>query len=425
VSAPPAPADPRPDDVHDPRESRVIFIVFVTVFLDLVGFGIIIPFLPLYVKSMGGTAETVGILFSSFSLTQLIATPILGRVSDRLGRRRVILVSLAGNAASMILFAVASNIRFLPLLFVSRILAGATAGNIAACQAAVADVTRGSNRAKGMGRIGAGIGLGMVLGPVIGAWSSKLGTSFPPLAAAGLAALDLVAAVFLMPETRVVRDAASPPARDAVSSGVRPQTLKELLAEPRVVIVLLLYFLTFLYMTTLQVTLPLLASARLKWTEGDIGNVFGLFGLVGLVVQGFLIGRMSRRFGSKNLVIAGAVVSGSGLLMIAAAHTSLVLVGGLVMLSLGLGITNPVLSTLASEYAGADKQGALLGVAQSAGGLARTLGPIGWGVLYTRVGTGASFVGGAIAALGALCLALGVRATGGDPAMTSAKAPAE
>ncbi len=160
-----APADPRPDDVHDPRESRVIFIVFVTVFLDLVGFGIIIPFLPLYVKSMGGTAETVGFLFGSFSLTQLIATPILGRVSDRLGRRRVILVSLAGNAASMILFAVASNIRFLPLLFVSRILAGATAGNISACQAAVADVTHGSNRAKGMGRIGAGIGLGMVLGP--------------------------------------------------------------------------------------------------------------------------------------------------------------------------------------------------------------------------------------------------------------------
>src|ERR1700722_4811341 len=189
-------------DKRDPREARVSVIVFFTVFLDLVGFGIIIPFLPLYVKSMGGTAETVGFLFASFSLTQLVATPILGRVSDRFGRRRVILLSPAGNAASMVLFAVASDRRLLPLLFVSRILAGATAGNIAACQAAVADVTHGSNRAKGVGRIGAGIGLGMVLGPVIGAWASKLGESFPPLAAAALAAVDLVAALFLMPETR-------------------------------------------------------------------------------------------------------------------------------------------------------------------------------------------------------------------------------
>ena len=171
-------------------------------FLDLVGFGIIIPLLPLYVKSMGGTAETVGFLFASFSLTQLVATPKLGRMSDRIGRKRVIVTSLAGNAASMVLFAIASNIRLLPLLFASRILAGATAGNIAACQAAIADVTRGTARAKGMGRIGAGLGLGMVLGPVIGAWASKLGTSAPPLFAAGLAALDLVAAFFFMPETR-------------------------------------------------------------------------------------------------------------------------------------------------------------------------------------------------------------------------------
>ena len=125
------------DAQRDPREGRVAFIVFFTVFLDLVGFGIIIPFLPLYVRSMGGTAETVGFLFASFSLTQLIATPLLGRLSDRVGRRRVILVSLAGNAASMVLFAVASDVRFLPLLFASRILAGATAGNLAACQAAV------------------------------------------------------------------------------------------------------------------------------------------------------------------------------------------------------------------------------------------------------------------------------------------------
>jgi MFS transporter, DHA1 family, tetracycline resistance protein len=402
---------------RDPREARVSLIVFFTVFLDLVGFGIIIPFLPLYVKSMGGTAETVGFLFASFSLTQLVATPVLGRVSDRFGRRRVILLSLAGNAASMVLFAVASHRHLLALLFVSRILAGATAGNLAACQAAVADVTEGSNRTKGMGRIGAGIGLGMVLGPVIGGWASELGTTFPPLAAAALALIDLVAALFLMPET-LARIAPSTVRASAGGGGnaespakvKEPRALGALLLEPRVATVLALYFLTFLYMTTLQVALPLLASARLKWTENDIAHVFGLFGLIGLVVQGLLIGRMMRAFGARNLVIAGAVASGAGLLTIAAAHTGAPLVGGLALLGLGLGLTNPVLSTLASEYAGAERQGVVLGVAQSAGGLARTLGPIGSGVLYARVGIGAPFVGGGVAAFVALVLALSVRA---------------
>jgi MFS family permease len=399
-----------PGERRDPRETRVVVIVFFTVFLDLVGFGIIIPFLPLYVKSMGGTAETVGFLFASFSLTQMIATPILGRVSDRLGRRRVMLVSLAGNAASMVLFAIASDMRLLPLLFGSRILAGATAGNIAACQAAVADVTQGSNRAKGMGRIGAGIGLGMVLGPVIGAWASKLGPSFPPLAAAGLALVDLVAAFFVMPETRA--RAAAPNETVHAPDGAAP-TLGALLAEKRVATVLALYFLTFLYMTTLQVALPLLANTRLGWSEGDIGRVFGLFGLVGLIVQGFLIGRMTRAFGAGNLVVAGALSSMLGLSLIAGAHSGGQLVLGLALLGFGLGVTNPVLSTLASEYAGPSRQGVVLGFAQSSGGLARTIGPIGSGILYARIGPAAAFVGGAVAATGALSLALAVRATGG------------
>jgi DHA1 family tetracycline resistance protein-like MFS transporter len=407
----------------DPRELRVVVIVFFTVFLDLVGFGIIIPFLSLYVTSMGGTAETVGLLFASFSATQLLATPLLGRLSDRVGRRRVILLSLAGNAASMVLFAAASERHLLPLLFVSRILAGATAGNIAACQAAVADVTCGSNRSRGMGRVGAGIGLGMVLGPVIGSWAFKLGHSSPPLVAAALATLDLVAAFFLMPETRVIA-AALPSEPEATSGGpgsrmrsalrarwVGLRALLTLLSEPRLAAVLVLYFLTFLYMTTLQVALPLLASARLEWTEKEIGNVFSLFGLVGVVVQGFLIGRMTRLVGAGNLVIAGAVSSGVGLAMIASAHSGAILITGLGLLALGLGLTNPVLSTLASEYAGAARQGVVLGFAQSAGGLARTLGPIATGVLYRRIGEGAPFTGGAVVALCALGLAVGVRAT--------------
>jgi MFS family permease len=389
-------------------------IVFFTVFLDLAGFGIIIPLLPLYVKSMSGTAETVGFLFASFSFTQLIATPILGRLSDRYGRRRVVLTSLAGNATSMVLFAVATDTRFLPLLFVSRIVAGATAGNISACQAAVADVTHGADRAKAMGRIGAGIGLGMVLGPAIGSFVSVWGPAAPPLAAATLAAIDLIAAFFLMPETRVVtgevRD--SPPYRGPQADAQKKPfaSILSVLTDPPIARILLLYFLTFLSMTTLQVALPLLATARLGWGSVAVGRMFALFGLLGLIVQGGLIGVMTRKFGAQNLVIAGTIASGAGLLAIAAAQTAGALLGGLAVFGVGLSVTNPLLSTLASERAGPSRRGMVLGFAQSAGGLARTIGPVATGVLYARIGPGAAFVGGACSAFVALVVATIVRA---------------
>jgi DHA1 family tetracycline resistance protein-like MFS transporter len=391
----------------DPRARRVIVVVFFTAFLDLAGFGIIIPLLPLYVKSMGGTAETVGILLSSFSLTQFVATPFLGRLSDAVGRRRVIVTSLAGNAVSMMLFAGATGLRALPLLFVSRILAGATAGNLAACQAAVADVTTGSERARGMGRIGAGIGLGLVFGPAMGGWASKLGPMAPPLVAAVLVLVDLVATFLLMPETYT-----GPTAGASRSSDWR--ALGKLVRERSIVAVLALYFLTFLSMTTLQVALPLLVSSRFRWSEEDVGHVFALYGLVGLLTQGLLIGRLMTTLGARNILLVGALASCIGLLVIAFAAKAPEAVAGMVTMSLGVGLTNPVLSTLASEYAGPGRQGAVLGVAQSAGGLARTVGPIGSGVLYARLGPTTPFVGGAFSSLLALVVVLSMRATRPD-----------
>jgi MFS family permease len=316
----------------------------------------------------------------------------------------------------MVLFAVATDTRYLPLLFVSRIVAGATAGNISACQAAVADVTSGADRAKAMGRIGAGIGLGMVLGPAIGSFVSVWGPDAPPLAAAALAAIDLVAAFFLMPETREVAPARTlkgdTPYRGAQTSA-QPGVFAAFLAvvvDPPIARLLLLSFLTFLSMTTLQVALPLLATARLGWDSAAIGRMFALFGLLGLVVQGLLIGVMTRKFGAPNLVIAATISSMVGLLGIAAAQTAWALLGGLVLFGIGLSLMNPLLSTLASERAGPSRRGMVLGVAQSASGLARTIGPVATGVLYARIGPGAAFVGGACASFVALIVATIVRA---------------
>jgi MFS transporter, DHA1 family, tetracycline resistance protein len=401
-------------DVADRKiASRVTTFVFLTVFLDLIGFGVIIPLMPLYVESMGGSASTVGVILSLFALTQLIATPILGRLSDRIGRRPVILISLAGNALSMVAFAAATKLHWLPLLFVSRIMAGATAGNLSACQAAIADVTQGAERAKGMGRVGAGIGLGMVLGPLLGSTVSRFGVWAPPLAAAGMAFVDLVAAFFLMPETRFLavanENANAPVTASALESKVEKPTLLKAVSERPLAMVLGLYFLTFLCITNLQAALALLTKLRLGWGTTEVGNVFGLFGLVGLVLQGALISPLTKRFGEMNLVVVGALSTGLGLAGIAASEHAIPLIASLVAMAIGFGITNPVLSAVAAESSPPNMRGAVLGLAQSAGGLARTVGPLWAGLLFEKVSPGAPFVSGAIAASVAVIVALNLR----------------
>ncbi len=386
--------------------SRVLFFVFLTVFLDMIGFGIVIPLLPFYVQSMGGSAEIVGLLLGSFSLTQMVATPILGRLSDRHGRRRVIVTSLAGNVLSMVIFAIAAERGVLPWLFVSRVLAGATAGNLAACQAAVADVTDGASRAAGMGRIGAGIGLGLVIGPVLGSALSHFHPTAPPLAAGALALLDLVGVALLMPETRVT-------ARTEPAAAARDRrSLAQVIADPSIVTIMVLYFLTFLCLTSMQVALPLFVNARLGWSEHEVGHVFGLYGLMALLMQGGAVGRLSRHFGAARVLIAGALALGIGMAAIAAASAPALLLVGIGLAGIGVGLTSPTLATLASQHAGSERQGVILGVAQSSGGAARTVGPVWNGVLYTRLGPGAPFIGAAIAATLSVAVAMALQRRG-------------
>jgi MFS family permease len=366
---------------------RVTHIVFLTIFLDLAGFGIVIPLLPVYVKSMGGSAQAVGFILAAFSLTQLIATPVLGRMSDRLGRRPVILTSLAGNAASMVIYAFATEMRLLPLLLISRIIAGATAGNIATCQAAVADVTEGAERAKAMGRVGAAIGLGIVMGPAMGSALSVFGAWAPPLASALLALIDLVAAFFALPETR---GPSSPPS-------VRPESpaWREAFADRRLLTILSFNFFMFVGATNLQVAMPLLAIDRFGWSQGQIGLLFTGFGAISFFVQGGLIGRLLRVTSPTTVVANGGALMALGLVLMGLATTSPVLVAGLSSFALGMGATQPVITTMAAEAAGESRRGAILGVAQSCGGLGRTVGPVWAGLLFKAVGASAPFVSGA------------------------------
>jgi MFS transporter, DHA1 family, tetracycline resistance protein len=410
---------------------RVVVFVFVTAFLDLIGFGIILPLLPFYVDQMGGSAETVGFVFMCFSLTQLAATPVLGRMSDRYGRRKVILLSLAGNAAAMVAFALATKLLYLPLLFASRILAGATSGNLAACQAAISDVTSEQNRAESMGRLGAGINLGLILGPLLGSTLSEIAPWAPPLGAGVLALVDLVCAFFWMPETRRLRSTPSAAAapRDATAmlgtvdpseiglasearrgdvsaeEGDSQRPLWRSLANRSVIAVLFAHFFTFLSITNIQVALGLLAKHELDWGTREVGGLFSMFALLSFTVQAFLIGRLVRRFHEAPLVIFGSSCSAAGLLLIALGHSAVALVVGVAIFGAGFGMTLPPLASLASRAASEGTRGFVLGMAQSSGGLARALGPLLSGVLFRRVAPSAPFLGGAAVAL--LCALVG------------------
>ncbi|HEX7666121.1 MAG TPA: MFS transporter [Polyangiaceae bacterium] len=398
------------------RLERILPFLTLTVFLDLVGFGIILPLLPSYVGEMGGSATTVGILFASFAASQFVATPTLGRISDRFGRRRVILVSLGANAVAMFLFSIAASRHALWLLFASRIVAGATSGNIGACQAAIADVVGGADRTRAMGKLGAGIGLGMMLGPWIGGRVSTLGEVAPPIAAGILATVALVGVLFFMPETNpsvVAAERAHVPTQ-------RPKLeLRHLASNPKILVVMALYFLTFFYMTNLQTALALLASDRFHWKKEHVGDLFGLFGAVTLVVQFGIVGPVSTRFAARSAVAGAAILSAVGLLVIGFSPVSPAMVTGMVILALGLGLTQPLLASLASQYAGPGQQGTVLGFAQSSGSLARALGPLLWGAMYQHLGPIASFVGGSVAAL-AVCV---VSIAGGRTAPETTTAP--
>jgi len=381
-------------DARETVRKRVLLVVVLTVFLDLVGFGITIPLLPLYVKSMtGGTGGFItGALIGSYSLMQALATPWLGKLSDRYGRRVVILLSLLGNAASMVLFALAVYWNVLPLLFVSRCLAGATAGNLSACQAAIADVTDRKDRSAAMGRLGAGIGLGMIVGPVIGATTGELATWAPPIAAAVMATLDLALAAILMPETRQLGGNGLPAQRP------KARSLVDVCIDRRILAVLALYFLTFTSMTVLNVGFPLISAERFHWGQREVGGMFALFGISGVVIQGFLMKRLSRAFTELSLIKTAAACIGAGMLLAALSTKPWMLVVGNFIIGIGVAINNPSISTLASKYASSEEQGTVLGYAQSFGSWARTIWPPVWGFLYEHLAPPAPFIGAAIAA---------------------------
>ncbi len=382
-----------------------MLILFLIVFIDLVGFGVIIPLLPFYAEHFQASPAMVGLVMATYSLTQFLAAPVWGRMSDSAGRRPVLLLTLAGAAVSYVWLGFAES---LWMLFAARALGGVMAGNISTAFAYVADVTTPENRAKGMGLIGAAFGLGFIAGPAIGgvlAGPDPLNADFqtPSFAAAGLSAIAFVMAVFILKESlsKEIRErlAAQEPKK-------RWRHFMETLARPRLGMLILLSFLAVFAISGLETTFAMWTERRFGWGPEQNGYMFAFIGLLTAAIQGLLIGRLAKRFGEPRLIVQGAVALAIGIGMIPFSYSLPVLLLAMVIVAYGFAIITPSLNSLISLQAGEDEQGGVMGVTRSATTLSRVLGPVWAGMLFSLLGGDWPYYTGAVIMLAVAYLGL-------------------
>ena len=393
-------------------------VLFGTVMVDMMGFGIVLPLLPFYAEEMGASPRWVTLIIASFSITQLLSAPIWGRFSDRVGRRRLLLIGLFASALSYLLFALADN---LWLLLVSRATAGAAGGTLGIAQAYVADSTEGEERARGLGFIGAASGLGIMLGPAIGGFFSRYGLGVPGFVAAGLCLLNLMAAVVLLPESRHFRSGRADASKGEAAT-VR-LWLRSLTRFPLRVL-LLVYVLTIGCFTSMTSVLALYTERAFAMTAADMGLVFTLAGGVTVIVRGGLVGRIVKRFGEPNTVRAGCALLALGV----GAIPFLADRGQLWLLvpswAAATGLIFPSLHALISRNTDEHSQGSVLGGSQVAGGLGRVVAPLAAGWLFELYSIESPFFVGAAASAVALWLALRIPAPR-DPGAKEALDPTD
>jgi len=350
---------------------REIAILFVILFLVMVGFGIIIPTIPYFVVHLGGSPTILGFFMASYSLMQFIFAPIWGSLSDRIGRRPVILMGLGGYGLTFILFGFSNQ---LWMIFLVRILSGTiSSATLPTAMAYVADITEGNERSKGMGLMGAAMGLGMIVGPAIGGLLGHHGFALPFFVAGGLAILTWPFALMILPESLPKEQRAVKPTRQRISWNV--------LQDPLLVLFALAFVITFA-MAMFEATLALFAAAKINgFGTREMGILFAIVGVFGVIVQGGLIGRMSKRFGEKNLIVVGLLCSIAGMLLLLTASNIIMMTIMAVIFNTGVSIINPIASSLVSQNS-SDGQGVALGIMQSANSLGRIIGPIMGGILF-------------------------------------------
>ena len=361
----------------EPPPRRTTLVLFSVVLLDLIAFGIVMPILPSYGARYGASDALVGVLVSSTPAMQLLFAPLWGRWSDRVGRRPVLLLSLAGSALSYVLFAAAGSFA---ALLLSRIAAGALDATVNVSQAFLADRTRPEERARAMGFIGAAFGLGFIIGPAVAGIASLFGDRLPGIIAAGITCANVVIAWRVLPGAPAVQRAPAPAAAPVASAAGSPAERYLPLAVA---------FLSTLGFSVLYVLLALFAERSLGYDRPKVSGLFVVLGVVTAIVQGGLVGRIARRLGERRLMLVGGVALALGLgALTAATHPGLgaagaaaLLVVAMTVIGTGWGLVGPGAAGYVSRHTDAQTQGKALGVLHGVGGFARVVGPLLFGVL--------------------------------------------
>lgn len=404
------------DSTHEPLPERLrpkksaTALIFLIVFLDLLGVGLIVPLTPYIVERFSTTGTAVALLTMCYSAAQFVATPILGVLSDRCGRRPVLLASVFGSAIGYVLFATAGT---LPMLYLARIIDGVTGGNISTAQAYIADVTPAKDRAKAYGLVGAAFGLGFLLGPAFSSLLSVHGLMTPVWVAAGLSLVTFLLIVFFLPETLPPEARRTEPirVRDLNPAGVIVQTMR----IPTVAAMLAAVFAAAFAHAELRSSLGILLRDKFDYTEIHTGRVFTYIGFVAVIVQGGLVRRVSPRIGDRRSVLFGMplAILGYALIPLAPATHWAWLIGVLTLMGLGAGLASPSLTGILSRSAPAGQEGQVMGASQSISALALVVGPLVAGPLYDHVGWGWPFWSAA-AVMGLALLIVAVMKVGRD-----------
>jgi len=392
--------------VTNKKRSPLIFI-FLTVFIDLLGVGIVVPLLPYYVKIIeqadaswltSSRALIVGALAASFSLFQFLFSPVLGALSDRFGRRPVLLISLAGTGISYIIFGLADQLvplgigTVLAVLFFARIMDGITGANISTAQAYIADVTKPEDRAKGLGLIGAAFGLGFMLGPAIGGLLSTISLATPAFVAAGLSFANVIFGFFRLPESLPAERRTIVPLSKMNPVSRLRTVVSNSSIRPLLVGVLLLNF----AFAGLQNNFAVFSDVRFGFGPTENAFVFAFIGLMAVLMQGFLIRKLLPRFGEARLAVMGLGLMTFGFAMIAAAPAAWMLYPAMGVLAAGSGMATPSLTSLISRRVAPQEQGSVLGGVQAFNSLMMVAGPLFAGVVFDLIGPAAPYVSGAL-----------------------------
>lgn len=366
---------------------KELWLVLSIVFIDMLGFGIVIPTLPFVAERFGATPSMIGLLVASFSLFQFIGSPILGRLSDQHGRKPVLAFSLFGTALGYFLIAITTS---LPLIFLSRIIDGITGGNLPVAQAYIADVTEGKERTKAMGLMGAAFGFGFIFGPLIGGLLSVYGFAAPYILAGSLALLNSILILIILPESE--KKATQRKAATFLSMKV----IKEIM-QPKIVLYLtMLFFLVTFAFSLLQGIFPLFTNRVLDWNQVHVGYFFAYIGVISAIMQGFVLRKIIHIINEKKLIAGALFVISTGFLIFSVASTpTFFFVAGFCLAS-SFGILNTVIQAEISHFSRPEEQGVVLGFVQGTNALARAFGPALGGFLFGTVSIRTPFLLSAI-----------------------------